>query len=115
VFCSLLRHLHGQAEPVPEKPDPLTAGPPDQFFGLSQLSGVRQDGSCQIRGTGSAWALLQAGDYIPGWPVPLSRGFNAAGTMPGAGTGSEGLSCDGDKVRTRYGSGVRGVLVILGP
>jgi hypothetical protein len=71
VFCSLLRHLHGQAEPVPEKPDPLTAGPPDQFFGLSQLSGVRQDGSCQIRGPGSAWALLQAGDYIPGWPVPL--------------------------------------------
>jgi len=31
-------HLtHGQAEPVPEKPEPLTAGPGDQFFGALRL------------------------------------------------------------------------------
>src|SRR5215470_1878534 len=31
-------HLaHGHAEPVPEKPDPLTAGPGDQFFGPPHL------------------------------------------------------------------------------
>src|SRR5690348_7497362 len=34
--------LHGQAEPVPKEPDPLTAGPADQFFGTPLLfAGVR--------------------------------------------------------------------------
>ena len=28
---------HGQAEPVPEKPEPFTAGPGDQFFGALRL------------------------------------------------------------------------------
>jgi len=40
--------LHGQAEPVPSKPDPLTAGPGDEFFGTPLLSGgarVVHDGS----------------------------------------------------------------------
>ena len=40
--------LHGQAEPVPQKPDPLTAGPGDEFFGTPLLSGgvrVVHDGS----------------------------------------------------------------------
>src|SRR5215510_16399351 len=32
-------HLtHGQAEPVPEKPEPLTAGPGDQLFGALHLA-----------------------------------------------------------------------------
>jgi hypothetical protein len=31
--------LHGQAEPVPTKPDPLTAGPGDEFFGTPLLFG----------------------------------------------------------------------------
>jgi hypothetical protein len=31
--------------------------------------------------------VLQAGDYVPDWPVPLQRGFNAAGTTQEAGLG----------------------------
>jgi hypothetical protein len=71
--------LQGEAEAVPEKPDPLTAGPGDQFFGTPLLfAGVRvvHDSSVPFRsgGTGS----------VPAGATMARSGAWRLGDPPGA-------------------------------
>src|SRR6516225_7096449 len=82
-------HLaHGQAEPVPEQPEPLTAGPGDQLFGgLRRLFGdvgLVHGSSRSVRAVPARWWPVIRG-RLPGW-----RRAPAAIGVAGVGPGSDG-------------------------